>query len=187
LIADITFNRAGGGASQLWALSIANQVTGSLPACLPASGCAAPNGNICFEPEIMEIIWLPLHLNKSDPATMERERAGSNGTVKYSSQITSMQIYYYLGLRSKGLFLHFASAAPLFVAAPLVCNYSCCHVADSHTIVLQFSAAARGRAHTHTHSLSFEYKASASLFKGRKRTVSRQLTLSGCKYPNNAN
>jgi hypothetical protein len=75
LIADITFNRAGGGASQLWALSIANQVTGSLPACLPASGCAAPNGNICFEPEIMEIIWLPLHLNKSDPATMERERA----------------------------------------------------------------------------------------------------------------
>jgi len=61
LIADVSFNvLPTGGTSQLWALCIANRVTGILYT-------LAPNGNIYFEQEIMEIIWLPLHLNKSGP------------------------------------------------------------------------------------------------------------------------
>lgn len=101
LIADITFNRAGGGASQLWALCIANQVTDSRTISLPISGCLRP---------LMAIYALSRKSWKSFGCryisinqTHNGEGAGSNGAVKYSSQITSMQIYYYLGLRSKGL------------------------------------------------------------------------------------
>jgi hypothetical protein len=158
LIADITFNRADGGASQLWALSIANQVTGS--ACLrlrplmaiyalsrkswKSFGCRYISINQTHNGESAQVVMGPLNIHRrllpcKSIIIWACDQRASSFTLRPPAA---------------------ATAAPLFVAAPLVCNYSCCHVGDSHTIVLQFSAAAR--AHTHTHSLSFGYKASES-------------------------
>jgi hypothetical protein len=161
LIADITFNRAGGGASQLWALSIANQVTGHLALCLrplmaiyalsrkswKSFGCRYISINQTHNGESAQVVMGPLNIHRrllpcKSIIIWACDQRASSFTLRPAAAA--------------------ATAAPLFVAAPLVCNYSCCHIGDSHTIVLQFSAAARGRAHTHTHSLSFEYKARES-------------------------
>lgn len=175
LIADITFNMAGGGA----VMGTLHRKSGdSQPSSLPA----APNGNICFEPEIMEIIWPPLHLNKSDPQWSESAQVVM-GPLNIHRRLLPCKSIIIWACDQRVSSFTLRRAAPLFVAAPLVCNYSCSHIGDSHTIVLQFSAA---RAHTLTHSRS-NTKLVVSLFTGRKRTVSRRLTLSGRKYPNNAN
>jgi hypothetical protein len=150
LIADITFNRAGGGA---------RAVMGTLHR---KSG----DRQLWLRP-LMAIYALSRKSWKSFGCryisiNQTHNGAGSNGgPVKYSSQITSMQIYYYY-LGDQRVALPSLCARPLFVAAPLVCNYSCSHIRHSHTIVLQFSAA---RART------LQHKARASLFTGRKRTV----------------
>lgn len=124
LIADITFNRAGGGAAVMGTL---HRKSGDSQA--SSLRLAAPNGNICFEPEIMEIIWLPLHLNKSDPQWRERAQVVM-GPLNIHRRLLPCKSIIIIWAGSTGgraikgsLFLHFAPG-PLFVAAPLVCNYS---------------------------------------------------------------